>query len=301
MEETLIQTFTSLKTVFVEDLPITPYYNDLSREYIIVSKKIALLVCLPRIRLDLTDGNTHMGAVTVILLNTLFNVIVTCGVDSMIIVWNPWTGRRINLFTKAHTRLWHGEMVVAEITAGCFDPKHQFLLTGASDGSLKVWNFNEGICLRNLKIENEVTSVYWSHDRIFAMGWNKIVTEFNDNNVYKEQNNDGKKWCNCNREEILCAAFRPPEAVATACSSGDLVFWRFETGQPYMRYNVKYPKRRQKIIYSKGQVNMDDERMLELATGGIKSEEKIDVRLVKHIIYAELISESLIFPVLYLL
>lgn len=277
-----MQTFSSLKTVFIEDLPITPYYNDLSREYIIVSKKIALLVCSPRIRFELTDGNTHMGAVTVLLLNTLFNVIVTCGVDSMIIVWNPWTGRRINLFSKAHTRLWHGETVVTEITAGCFDPKHQFLLTGGSDGSLKVWNFNEGVCLRNLKIDNEVTAVYWANDRIFATGWDKIVTEFNDNDVYKEQNNDGKKWSNYNREEILCAAFRPPEAVTTACSSGDLVFWRFETGQPYMRYNVKYPKIRQKIIYSKGQVNMDDERMLELATGGIQSEERIDIGLVKH-------------------
>lgn len=38
----------------------------------------------------------------------------------------------------AHTRLLHGELIPVEITAGCFDPGYQLLLTGARNGELKV-------------------------------------------------------------------------------------------------------------------------------------------------------------------
>lgn len=191
--------------------------------------------------MDLTDGETHTRPVSVVLYNELFKVVVTCGFDSFIIVWDPWSGTRLNLIKMAHWRMLHGERLRLEITAACFDPKHQLLLTGATDGSLKVWNFNNGFCVRNLNITPncEVTAVFWVPDRILAVGWNKFVMEFADG-VETEYPN-GKRWNIHHNEEILCAAMRPPESLVTTSYSGEIVFWRFETGQAYKKFDVEDP------------------------------------------------------------
>lgn len=81
---------------------------------------------------------THTRPVSIVLYNKLFEVVITCGFDSFIIVWDPWIGVRLNLIKMAHSRVLHGETLRVEITAACFDPKHQLLLTGATDGTLKV-------------------------------------------------------------------------------------------------------------------------------------------------------------------
>ena len=39
----------------------------------------------------------------------------------------------------------------AEITAMTFDPSYRRLVTGGRDGSVKIWNFNNGACLRELE------------------------------------------------------------------------------------------------------------------------------------------------------
>lgn len=69
-----------------------------------------------------TDGNTHSLAVTCMLYNPLFKIVLTCGLDSFIIVWDPWYGRRISVVRNAHTKLLRGEEIPVEITAACFDP-----------------------------------------------------------------------------------------------------------------------------------------------------------------------------------
>lgn len=48
------------------------------------------------------------------------------------------SGKRNAMVLDAHTRLLHGEQIPVEITAACFDPGYQLLLTGARNGSLKV-------------------------------------------------------------------------------------------------------------------------------------------------------------------
>ena len=35
-----------------------------------------------------------------------------------------------------------------EITSMCFDPTKRRLITGSRNGSTKIWNFNNGACLR---------------------------------------------------------------------------------------------------------------------------------------------------------
>ena len=62
---------------------------------------------------------------------------------SVVSVWDIDTGEKMIQFTRCH-----GDM---EITAMAFDSLGRRLLTGGRDGSLKLWNFNNGACLRVFK------------------------------------------------------------------------------------------------------------------------------------------------------
>lgn len=253
VRQSLLQTFTGFKTLFPESISINAFYNDTLREFIVASKKISTIKCHPKINLDVTDGFTDFSSISVILLNRLYNFLVTCSVSSTIIIWDVWKGRKVNLISRAHTRLKHGEIQLVAIATGCFDPNHQFLLT-AGGTTLKVWNFNEGFCLRtiNMEVSQNVHQVFWGNERIFVFSHN--VVEFNDDNDCKQQINIGKTWRDCHPGDIICASVLEPYAVVTSCTSGDLIFWRFETGQPYLRFNLYLPSHQLQVIFKKKKV-----------------------------------------------
>ena len=54
-------------------------------------------------------------------------------------VWDADTGEKTIQFSQCH-----GSM---EITAMAFDNTGRRLITGGKDGSIKLWNFNNGACL----------------------------------------------------------------------------------------------------------------------------------------------------------
>lgn len=144
-ELSLKQTYAGVKAFFPQNVSLTGfYYCNNTRELILTTKKIAIIKCDPRVDVNKSDGTTHIAPITLILFNQLYRFLVTTSTDSTIIVWDIWNGRKVNWILRAHTALRQGELFPLEITAGTFDTKHQFLLTGAVDGSLRVWNFNEG-------------------------------------------------------------------------------------------------------------------------------------------------------------
>lgn len=71
------------------------------------------------------------------------------------------------------------------------------------------------------------------------MGWDRQVTEFND--VAGREYGDPKKWAKFHTDDITCADVKLGEGVVTATYSGEIIFWKLETGQPYRRYNVMDP------------------------------------------------------------
>lgn len=248
-----LQSYLGLPSELGERSDLTYLYNPDSRQIIIGNLMLASLYLCPLQSGEHTDGNTHSLAISCMLYNPLFRVILTCGLDSFIIVWDPWKGRRISVVKEAHTRMLHGEEIPVEITAATFDPGYQLLLTGAHDGSLKMWDFKTNSCLRNMRIEAgcEVTSVIWVKGRILAVGWNRHVTEFADSGGAAGPGGAfSKPWETCHTDDILCAAARIPQTLATATYNGELVLWRLETGQPYKQYDVYNPTGRIKIKYS---------------------------------------------------
>ncbi|KAJ8918541.1 hypothetical protein NQ315_013046 [Exocentrus adspersus] len=187
--QSLLQTYLELPTQLGDTSEITTLYNPESRQWIVGSSMIAVLSLSPNPSSEHTDGNTHISGVSVVLYNKLykeliliFQKVVTCGLDSFVIVWNPFDGRRLLIIREAHTVLMHGAIKPVEITAATFDPGYQRLLTGAHDGTLKIWSFNSGTCLRNMRTDkwSEIKSVIWVNNRIMATGWNRRITEFTD-------------------------------------------------------------------------------------------------------------------------
>ena len=61
-----------------------------------------------------------------------------------------------------------------------------FFLSGARDGSVKIWNFNNGNCLRTLTPvdDEEITGIVCTKQRIITVGWSKKVA------IYKDSRSD---------------------------------------------------------------------------------------------------------------
>ncbi|XP_060803800.1 WD repeat-containing protein on Y chromosome [Amyelois transitella] len=244
-----IQTYIDVPPQVGEHTPISSVYNKVTREFILAAIKIAILVLDEQLNPEHTDGFTHSRAVAKILYNPLFKVVITCGMDSIIINWDPVTGKRNAMVREAHSRLLHGERQPVEITAACFDPGYQLLLTGARNGTLKVWNFNTGVALRNLEIEHmcEVTNCFWVEGRIMAVGWNRHVIEFEDTGT----TSTGKSWETRHTDDVLAAAAHSPYTLATSSYNSELILWKLETGQPFRRFSCTDPMLRIKMSYNK--------------------------------------------------
>lgn len=72
------------------------------------------------------------------IINIILKVVSACH-GSVVCVWDVKTGEKLMKFSNCHENM--------EITAMSFDPTGRRLITGARDGSIKIWNFNNGACL----------------------------------------------------------------------------------------------------------------------------------------------------------
>lgn len=86
------QTYIDIPPQVGERTPISAVYNPATREYILAAIKIAVIILDEQLNPQHTDGFTHSRAVAKILYNPLFKVVITCGMDSIIINWDPVTG-----------------------------------------------------------------------------------------------------------------------------------------------------------------------------------------------------------------
>ncbi|XP_061932671.1 WD repeat-containing protein on Y chromosome isoform X4 [Apis cerana] len=247
LAQSCIQTYNGLPSELGEHTTMTIVYNTLNRKMIVAGAIIAIIVCDPQVDEEESDGFTHTKSVSCVLYNHLYKVVVSTGLDSCIIIWDPWLGNRLFLVTHAHSRFLYGQFHDIEITAACFDESEQLLVTGARDGTLKIWHFNTGTCLRNMELETqcEVTSLVWLENRILCSSWNRQVVEFaiSDAYIYK------KNWGLIHTDDILCSAMWYPQVLATATFNGEIILWRLETGQPYRKYKVNEPMARFRIKY----------------------------------------------------
>ena len=189
------------------------------------------------------DRNSHAKPLCKALYNSLFNQVVSACHGSVVIVWNLETGEKIIQFSNAHPN--------SEITAMCFDPSLRRLITGARDGSVKIWNFNNGNCLRTLRPVNdeEITGIVCTKQRIITVGWSKKVAIYKDSREDEEEY-DPRVWSNFHKDDILSIGLYKTGTLATASYDGDIKVWSLETGQVtcVLNANNYQRQRRQSLI-----------------------------------------------------
>ncbi|KAI9028481.1 WD40-repeat-containing domain protein [Hyaloraphidium curvatum] len=102
---------------------------------------------------DEKDPKSHDFPICAALYNSTFDLCVSADSSSAINVWDVTTGQKAYRWADAHPK--------APIKAMAFDSRGRRLMTGASDGTFKVWNHNNGMRLKEAKppLDHEISCV----------------------------------------------------------------------------------------------------------------------------------------------
>ncbi|CAH1792660.1 unnamed protein product [Owenia fusiformis] len=211
------------------------------------SKLQSLLVANDKIvmfdRNDMEDAKkesqlmkTHSLPVCASLYSHLFNTVITASHDSWVRIWDLDTGKKAMEF-RAHRITVKGCDIDVEITAISFDPTGRRLITGARNGACKIWNFNNGDCLRELDpfSNDEITGIICAKQRIYLSSWNRTVMIFMDS--YEDENRH--QWSELHKEDILSIAMYDPSYIATSSYDGDIIVWYMDTGSFVCRLHAQ--------------------------------------------------------------
>ena len=194
---------------------------------------------------DDTERSSHIKPLCKALYNSLFNQVVSACHASLVIVWSLETGEKVIQFSNAHPQ--------SEITAMCFDQSLRRLVTGARNGSVKIWNFNNGNCLRTLipVDDEEITGIVCTKQRIITVGWSKKVAIYKDSRGDEEEC-EPRVWINFHKDDILSIDLYGTGTLATASYDGDIKVWSIETFQVTCVLNANdYPRERRPSLIPK--------------------------------------------------
>lgn len=159
--------------------------------------------------------------------NATFGVVVCTDGAYALAVWRVETGQCLGRFERAHG--------TAKVSALCFDCTGRRLLSGGRDGSVRVWNFSSGECLRACvgptTDQLEVTGVLHVPPAsarpgyFVSVGWSRALSCFPDlpmrTGVRARSSRAAPRGCRaCCRlpcAASLCARAHAPFTPASAC------------------------------------------------------------------------------------
>lgn len=167
------------------------------------------------------DIVSHEHPICAALYNKIFNQVVSGCHGSVVKVWDIDTGEKIIQFSHCHDKM--------EITAMAFDPTGRKLITGGKDGSIKIWNFNNGACLSILetRYKVEVTSIIFTNQSLIVGGWNRCLAEYGATG--EPDDIVPKYWAvGVHKEDILCMAYEESNTLASASYDGNIAIWNLD-------------------------------------------------------------------------
>ncbi|XP_053250694.1 EF-hand calcium-binding domain-containing protein 8 isoform X2 [Podarcis raffonei] len=178
------------------------------------------------------DAKTQDQPVCCALYNKNFKQVVSGCYSGVITVWDIMTGQKVMEFSTSS-----GQPV--EITAMTFDTPERRLITALKNGTIKLWNFNNGACLIELPFDDkaEIGCVLYMNQKIFVAGWSKRVTWYLDNKE-DEKVIECKHWKSYHSDDISCMDRYGKNLLATASCNGDIVLWSVHSGQAFCRFNA---------------------------------------------------------------
>ena len=183
-----------------------------------------------------SEIRSHTKPVVGAIYSKVFDSVVSACQDSVVSIWDTNNGDKLMQFVNAHYMIERGVKIPVEITALCFDHNGRRLVTGARNGTIHVWNFNNGSCLQKFHLpdNSDVTGVVCTKHRMYVTGWGKTVHIYVDGGGEEHR----KSWKIQHKEDILSIAYLPPNIIATGAYDGNVIIWSRETGQVYCRLNA---------------------------------------------------------------
>ena len=142
-----------------ENILTSLHYDKVTHNIIVCSRKINFWTFKTQEEIK----TSHEYEVTFALYNTQFDAVVSGDEGGYVNIYDVENGKLMSKFGDAHgTR----NGVPTPITTGCFDMVMRRLITAGADGSVKIWNFSNGQCLKDLKskkdtfkVDDEITSL----------------------------------------------------------------------------------------------------------------------------------------------
>ncbi|XP_037697279.1 WD repeat-containing protein 49 isoform X2 [Choloepus didactylus] len=191
---------------------------------------------------------SHEKAVTCVLYASILKQVISSDIGSTVSFWMIDTGQKIKQFTGCHGN--------AEISTMALDANETRLLTGSTDGNVKVWDFN-GYCHHTLNIGQEgavdISQILVLKKTILVIGWERAITvfrsqSFNQFFIHPEEWKGGVQ----HYDDILCAAFLPPQTLVTGSYDGEIVVWNNSTENAHCVLHPDY----QRLLKSKLELPM---------------------------------------------
>ncbi|XP_071319391.1 cilia- and flagella-associated protein 337 isoform X2 [Trachinotus anak] len=171
-------------------------------------------------------------ALSCALYNPTLRQVVTGYTNTSVSLWDVETGRR-----RLQILNTHGE---DELICMALDSSHRRLITGARNGTIKVWNLLNGLNLHKLEpvTNSEVTRLTCLHDnKLLAVGWSQRIIQYDiaaAKDLYVRADTSWKS-SGVHKSDILavchCSALG---VVATASHDGEVIIWRLETQGPLL-------------------------------------------------------------------
>ncbi|XP_059802805.1 WD repeat-containing protein 49-like isoform X3 [Hypanus sabinus] len=164
---------------------------------------------------------SHEKPVTCVLYNSHFKQVISSDVGSTVTIWMIETGQKVKQFTGCHGN--------SEITAMALNETGTRLFTAGVDGTVKIWDFN-GHCHHKLNAGRdqavEISQILVLKRSILILGWESTITVFRMDTLteFLVQPSEWKGKAQ-HHNDILCAAFLPPQTLATGSYDGEIVIW----------------------------------------------------------------------------
>ncbi|XP_058848143.1 WD repeat-containing protein on Y chromosome-like [Acipenser ruthenus] len=173
---------------------------------------------------------SHEQPLCAALYNSNFKEVVSSCHNGLVSVWDILTGEKVMQFLTSSEK-------GVEVTAMTFDGPKRRLITGSMDGTIKLWNFNNGACLWELpKFNNtEVTGILYLNQRIDVSGWSKYVMWYLD--AKEDDELEYRQWKRYHSEDIFSMDMHSNKLLVTASYSGDIIVWNIDSGQAFCRFN----------------------------------------------------------------
>ncbi|XP_067452032.1 cilia- and flagella-associated protein 337 [Thunnus thynnus] len=180
-----------------------------------------------------------------------FRQVVSCTEGSVVKVWDFDTGRQVFEFGGTHD--------LSAITCMTFDPKGRRLITGGREGCLKIWNFNNGQCLKTLKKDGECHEVcdciflkVHGNSYVMSVGQDRKIDIYSDipedpHHIQRPRPSWQDDLKNGHKGDILCVTHCPPSLLATSSYNGEIIVWNVVSGRIQTRFVSPLPDKHQNV------------------------------------------------------